>query len=211
MSNDFFDLYVYCDAEVRPDVYATRFASVGELIDASAGTGKDQHCAPDTTLPVFLKSDGVPLSTIKGSDQSSAVSLALQTSGPGYRLVHVKNPGAPFILALSQTYDPEWTASVSSRSGVTALPLAPFQGDQAAQHAIANGTVNAWYLRQNGDYWLTLVYRPQGLLIMGAWLSAGAAAVIVLSAMIWLAYRRGGTPLSTLIRMVRQMPIGSLR
>jgi hypothetical protein len=189
MSNNYFELYVYCGSAVRPDVYATRSIRVGDRVDA-ASSSKDQKCASDHS-PIFVPSNAQSFLAVNTSNESNPVSLAVRASAPGYRLLHVQYSAAPFILALSQTYDPQWTANVVSSPSSPMLPLGPLQGHETAAHAIADGSVNAWLITQTGDYWLTLVYRPQGLLIIGAWLSAGFAMLIILGELSWaLASRR---------------------
>jgi hypothetical protein len=192
MSNDYFDLYVYCDGAVYPDVFATRSLIVGNPTKGNSSARKDASCTSGLApVSVSVRSSSLPLGTATNND-SSLPSVVVQASAPGYRLLRIHHATAPFILALSQTYDPQWRAYAASSPGTSELPLISFTGGEIPEHAVGDGTINVWLVRETGDYWLTLVYRPQGLLLLGAWLSACFATILIIGVGIRLLVSRGG-------------------
>ena len=76
-----------------------------------------------------------------------------QIDASEYR-VHVKEAKEPFILVLSQLFDPAWKIYID--------------GNQIRkEHFLANTYANGWVVDKIGDYNLTLKFTPQDLLLKG--------------------------------------------
>jgi arabinofuranan 3-O-arabinosyltransferase len=59
----------------------------------------------------------------------------------------VVNASTPFLLVFSQSYQPNWVASINGR--------------EIAQHFMANGYANSWYINQTGPFTIEIIYTPQ--------------------------------------------------
>jgi hypothetical protein len=118
---------------------------------AKLGLGENE--APATT---------VPQCTIEESSPWSA-RVKLETAGPCF-------------LVLNQAFNAGWRAYLGSPDWTGVLTGAK---QLNAEHVMVNGYANGWYIKQPGEYEVTLYYRPQTLLPLGAIISALFWALLV--------------------------------
>lgn len=97
-------------------------------------------------------------------------SLSFQMVSPSLYNVQVNAP-SPFMLVLSETYNPSWVAS------------GPWGAVPETNHFIVNGYANMWYITQPGVYNLQLHFLPNSYLTYGTTIS-----LIVLTAVFVLVY-----------------------
>jgi hypothetical protein len=117
-----------------------------------------------------------PLPTVNPS------TCTVQQSSPWSARVKVEAQG-PCFLVLNQAFDQGWRAYLGSPGWAQILTGAK---QLNARHFMANGYSNGWYIDKPGEYEITLYYRPQALLPLGAIISAVAWGLLVL----WFILRR---------------------
>ncbi|MFA7244321.1 MAG: alpha-(1-_3)-arabinofuranosyltransferase family protein [Patescibacteria group bacterium] len=67
--------------------------------------------------------------------------------------VQVKNANSPYILTFLASYNKNWKVTIN-KNGKT-------QKIDEGQHYLANGYANGWYVREQGDYTMTIEYSAQ--------------------------------------------------
>jgi hypothetical protein len=94
---------------------------------------------------------------------SAAPVLTVEQTSPWS--AHVKvTAESPTFVVLNQAFDAGWRAYEGSPGW---LRIFLGSGRSPAQHFLANGYANGWYIDQPGEYELTLYYWPQTLLYLG--------------------------------------------
>lgn len=99
---------------------------------------------------------------------NSPPKIAFERLNPAEYLIHVYNAQGPFILVLSETYDPRWMAYYGNVDWLSSYFVKSIP-NQA--HFIVNGYANAWYIDKTGNYTITLFFEPQRLLVLGSIIS----------------------------------------
>jgi hypothetical protein len=97
-----------------------------------------------------IQHNGISLPTSSLSEPD----LSFHMVSPSLYDVHV-NASGPYILVLSETYNPLWTAS------------GPWGTIPETNHFVANGYANMWYITQPGVYHLQLRFLPNSYLTYG--------------------------------------------
>jgi hypothetical protein len=153
-----------------PRIYSTTEAvienSTGEFLSNLSGFNP-----ADTVVvqPSEIQRNGISLP--RASLQRPK--LSFQMVSPSLYDVQV-NASGPYMLVLSETYNPLWVAS------------APWGTIPGANHFVVNGYANMWYITQPGVYHLQLHFVPNNYLAYGAVI----ALVALLLSSIGV-YRRG--------------------
>jgi len=73
--------------------------------------------------------------------------------------VNVEGAKEPFILVLSQLFDPAWKMYINGK-------------EARKDHFLANAYANGWFVDKSGNYELTIKFIPQDLLAWGETISA---------------------------------------
>ena len=121
----------------------------------------------------FISTPSIPM---------NSVILNYEKINPAEYVVHV-DAERPFVLVLSSTYDPEWSANIEGENS----PLAHFQ---------VNSYANGWYVNETGKFNITLEYESQSYLETGIKVSAIAAIMCLIclsiptSKKLWKASRK---------------------
>jgi hypothetical protein len=76
--------------------------------------------------------------------------------------IEIKDAEGPFILLFNERYSQFWELSQENKN-----------------HFMIDGYANAWKIDKEGDFELTLEYKPQRLFLLGVWLSLGSFLVFV--------------------------------
>ncbi|MEK9207825.1 MAG: hypothetical protein AAB922_05035, partial [Patescibacteria group bacterium] len=87
---------------------------------------------------------------------------------PSKYIVNIKSASQPFVLVLSQRYDPGWKLKLAGSN------------QYFSAHFLANGFANAWLIDKTGDFQLDLEYQPEKYLVL-------FRIVSVASLILWLA------------------------
>ncbi len=87
--------------------------------------------------------------------------------------VKVKAANEPFILVLSELFDPNWRVYYQNKE------------ISGKNHYLINGYANAWFIDKTGDFELTLEFWPNRLLIIGLAIST----VTVTCGLLYLLYK----------------------
>lgn len=85
----------------------------------------------------------------------------------------------PFVLVLSQLYNPNWVAKYQD-------------GSIAKSHLMVNGYANGWVIDRVGDQSLTLEFTPQKLLNIGRVISVVAIIVSIILLITKMLYKKRG-------------------
>jgi len=185
------------------DLFLGEQSWIKALCSEASGEGTDKASSQEDR--VLLSADdarmlGLPPGEAPGLELSRPV-LTLEDSRPWSAKVKVKTDG-PCFLVLNQAYDAGWQAYRGSPGWLKALTSS---GDLQAYHLMVNGYANAWFIKEAGEYEVTLYYRPQTLLYLGVIISAVAWALFAA----WCVLGRGGRweRLKRWIRKVRRKPI----
>jgi hypothetical protein len=155
------------------DLFLGEQSWIKALCSEASGEGTDKASSQEDR--VLLSADdarmlGLPPGEAPGLELSRPV-LTLEDSRPWSAKVKVKTDG-PCFLVLNQAYDAGWQAYRGSPGWLKALTSS---GDLQASHLMVNGYANAWFIKEAGEYEVTLYYRPQTLLYLG----------VIISAVVW--------------------------
>jgi hypothetical protein len=193
--NQNYDLFEYCQAIVRPKIYVTRNVATTGAGQASVRDEQAQ-CGAVSQLGLATTIDE-PTSNVQGSGTiralvndaaSSGAPSSLPTvqvihSSPGHEIVRLSNVHGPFLLAYSQTFDPEWRATLMKEGGqAQAIKL---------EHVHVDQYLNGWVGNADGTYIAEIEYGPEQTAEIGSNVSkAGVALGVLLVLASWLRGRR---------------------
>ena len=173
LEEEFGNLLVYENTYFTPHVYATQNpVLINGSLDAMTQTIANESDLSKSAL--FLSEQNDLAKIVKVSQASSEnISVTYNEINPTEYDVHVYNASEPFLLVLSESYDPNWIALVNGQQ----------VSDQ--YHFVANGYANAWYLSENGTFQVVLSFEPQrlfynSLIISLATFSAFTVSILVL-------------------------------
>jgi hypothetical protein len=144
-------LYQLVPSAFLPRIYSTS----GALIENSTGeflSNLNEFNPADT---VVVQSSEIQRNGISPPRSSlHRPNLSFQMVSPSLYDVQV-NASSPYMLVLSETYNPLWVAS------------GPWGTIPEANHFVANGYANMWYITQPGVYHLQLRFVPNNYLTYG--------------------------------------------
>ncbi|MBN1288173.1 MAG: hypothetical protein JXA49_00855 [Actinobacteria bacterium] len=102
--------------------------------------------------------------------------------------VKVKGAEEPFVLSLSETYDPHWTATVEKSGEVSPVPL--------------YSTINGFPISRTGDFSVTIEYDSQKWFTLGLFISLATLALCLLYLLLYWSGRKPGAAAVTFQSMV---------
>jgi len=128
------------------------------------------NCLSYDGLPGQQNVASILLAYSEPRNQSMKTDLTYEKIDSTKYVIHVRTD-RPFFLVFSQSYDPNWIAYIG--------------GTEVAQHFVANGYANGWYMGRTGSYDMTLEFWPQKLFHV----SATVSVVTSILCMAYLAMR----------------------
>jgi hypothetical protein len=190
----YFALFEYCNAIVRPGIYITRNVVTTSTGQASARDGQPE-CSAVSQLGFATTIDEAPSSVqTSGAIQalrreaaspgigSSLPIVRVVSSSPGHEIVQLRDVHGPFLLVYSQTFDPQWRATLVPDGG---------QANSAKlEHVHVDQYLNGWVGSADGNYIAEIQYGPEQAAEIGSSVSKAGVALGVLLILVLRLRRR---------------------
>ena len=124
---------------------------------------------------VVLRNDAAPLESLMPLGALSDQSASIATTESGARIVSSTRTSPtsyelsvlaanPFLLVVSESYDPLWAAVVNGREEYPSIPV--------------NGVINGYWIQETGSLEVKVEYKAQRAFTRGGVLSLAAATVL---------------------------------
>lgn len=135
--------------------------------------------------PIVLRESDTP------SKQQVVPQLTFDKISPARYKVQVTDAKNPFFLVLSTSFDPRWNAylvNTQPKSIMESLSDS-VNGDvvSSANHFVANGYANGWYIEKEGNYEMFLEYSPERIFVIGRKLTVFIITILLLIFTLYLA------------------------
>ena len=114
-------------------------------------------------------------------DKTGPPLLRIAQINPTELRVNVDKATAPFLLILSEPYQPQWKAYYGSGTWLS-YPFHESIPDR--YHIIVNGFANGWYVNKTGSFDITLYYVPQSLVYLGGTITVASGLALAMITMI---------------------------
>ena len=95
----------------------------------------------------------------------SSVELSYKMIDPTYYTIDV-NSETPFFLVFSQSYQPQWQASINENT--------------IEEHFMANGYANSWYINETGQFKISMRYTAETIYDVGKIISIASIIILAL-------------------------------
>jgi hypothetical protein len=113
-----------------------------------------------TDEPVLIK--------INNTNEGAPPNVSYQKIDNTHYIVSVKENRDPYILVLSELFDPGWRVFNSEGK------------ELSEKHFLVNSYANGWAINQKGDYQISVKYMPQNLLVPTEYISTGMIIVLLI-------------------------------
>lgn len=189
--------YALDDDHFLPRIYAVNnFTFTQDIYSLLFGLIPNNSFDPRNTA-VFLQSqsnmnDVALLDSLRHQQFSKPV-ISFKEINPTEYIVKVENATTPFFLIFSETYNPQWKAYYGNVNWFYSLIS---QSIPEQDHFIVNGYANAWYINKTGSYTITLYYKPQSLVVLGAYISLVAFIAVIILVFFYIKISKSKTIMS---------------
>jgi len=112
------------------------------------------------------ESPNIQLKKLATDRKLGTVILSYKKINPVKYLVNISS-SSPFLLIFSESFNKNWKVYKGDINWIKAL----FTKSLSDDHFLINGYANAWYIKETGEYTLTIYYFPQSIFYIGVLLS----------------------------------------
>jgi hypothetical protein len=153
------DFYRVDDKYFLEHIYATNQFLFSEDVNTMFFDIENDFFTPGNTILFLISQSNINdvsfLESLKVNNLYKP-KITFEKIDPTRYIVHVANASQPFFLVFSESYHPQWAASINNKQ----IP--------DRYHFIVNGYANAWYVNETGSFDVIIEFLPQKLVYTGS-------------------------------------------